>query len=140
MIQLVKKLPAMPETRVQSLGWEDSLAKGTVTHSSILAWKIPWTVQSMGSQRVRRDWVTFTFFFQSVWNNRKEYPMYIKERIFPESILFFCICMKRGIVTILKDRELLFGNNSAIYVIKNATSLFLIIKTLRALDIVKVSL
>ena len=41
--QLVKNLPEMWETWVQSLGWEDSLEKGTATHSSILAWRIPWT-------------------------------------------------------------------------------------------------
>ena len=42
--QLVKNLPAMQETWVQSLGWEDLLEKGTATHSSILAWRILWTV------------------------------------------------------------------------------------------------
>ena len=42
--QLVKNLPAMQETWVQSLGWEDTLEKGKATHSSILAWKIPWIV------------------------------------------------------------------------------------------------
>ena len=42
--QKVKSLPAMWETRVQSLGWEDPLEKGKATHSSILAWRIPWTV------------------------------------------------------------------------------------------------
>ena len=42
--QLVKNPPAMPETWVQSLGWEDPLEKGKATHSSILAWIIPWTV------------------------------------------------------------------------------------------------
>ena len=42
--QLVKNLPAMGETCVQSLGWEDPLEKGMATHSSILAWRIPWTV------------------------------------------------------------------------------------------------
>ena len=41
--QLVKNLPAMQETWVQSLGWEDPLEKGMATHSSILAWRIPWT-------------------------------------------------------------------------------------------------
>ena len=41
--QLVKNLPAMWETWVQSLGWEDPLEKGKATHSSILAWRIPWT-------------------------------------------------------------------------------------------------
>ena len=49
---LVKNLPAMLETWVQSLGWEDPLEKEKATHSSILAWRIPWTIQSMGSQRV----------------------------------------------------------------------------------------
>ena len=53
--QLVKNLPAMQETWVQSLGWEDPLEKAKATHSSILAWRIPWTVQSMGLQRVGHD-------------------------------------------------------------------------------------
>ena len=44
MAQLVKNPPAMQETWVCSLGWEDPLEKGTATHSSILAWRIPWTV------------------------------------------------------------------------------------------------
>ena len=43
-IQLVKNLPAMWETWVRSLGWEDPLEKGKATHSSILAWRIPWTI------------------------------------------------------------------------------------------------
>ena len=43
-VQLVKNLPAMRETWVRSLGWEDPLEKGKATHSSILAWRIPWTV------------------------------------------------------------------------------------------------
>ena len=42
--QLVKSTPAVRETRVQSLGWEDPLEKGTATHSCIVAWRIPWTV------------------------------------------------------------------------------------------------
>ena len=50
--QLVKNLPAMWEIWVQSLGWKDHLDKGKATHSSILAWRIPWTVYSMGLQRV----------------------------------------------------------------------------------------
>ena len=53
--QLVKNLPAMQETWVRSLGWEDPLEKGKATHSSILAWRIPWTLLSMGSQRVRHN-------------------------------------------------------------------------------------
>ena len=63
--QLVKNLPAMQGTCVRSLGWEDPLEKGKATHSSILAWRIPWTVESMGLQRVRDDWVTFTFVFNA---------------------------------------------------------------------------
>ena len=55
--QTVKNLPAMPETQVQSLGRENPLEKGMASHSSILAWRIPWReetcgLQSMGSQRV----------------------------------------------------------------------------------------
>ena len=53
--QLVKNLPEMRETWVRSLGWEDPLEKGKATHSSILAWRIPWTVESTGSQRVRHN-------------------------------------------------------------------------------------
>ena len=52
---LVNNLPAMRGTWVRSLGWEDPLEKGTATHSSILAWRTPWTVQSTGSQRVGHD-------------------------------------------------------------------------------------
>ena len=55
---MVKNLPAMQETQVPSLGWADPLEKGMATHSSIMAWRIPWTeepgeLQPMGSRRVR---------------------------------------------------------------------------------------
>ena len=54
--QLVKNLPVLRETWVQSLGWKDPLEKGkAILNSSILVWRIPWTVQSMGSQRVGHD-------------------------------------------------------------------------------------
>jgi len=53
--QLVKNPPAMWETWVRSLGWEDPLEKGKATHSSILAKKMPWSVKSMRSQRVGHD-------------------------------------------------------------------------------------
>ena len=57
---MVKNLPAMQETGVQSLDQKDSLQKGMATHSSILAWRIPWTeepggLQFIGSQRVRHN-------------------------------------------------------------------------------------
>ena len=58
--QMVKKIPAVQESQVQSLGGEDPLEKGMTTHLSTLAWRIPWTeepggLQSIGSQRVRHD-------------------------------------------------------------------------------------
>ena len=58
--QMVKNLPAIQETRVQSLGWEDPLEKGTATHFNILSWRISWTeehgrLQFMGSLRVGHD-------------------------------------------------------------------------------------
>ena len=61
--QRLKRLPAMREMRVRSLSWEDPLEKEMATHSSILAWRIPWReepsrLQSTGSQRVRHDWAT----------------------------------------------------------------------------------
>ena len=60
MTQTVKKLPAMQETRVLSLGWENPLEKGMATHTNILAWTIPWTeepgrLQSMGLHKVGHD-------------------------------------------------------------------------------------
>ena len=59
--QLVKNLPVVWESWVWSLGWEDPLERGKDTHSSILAWRIPWTPKSMGLQRIRYDWATFAF-------------------------------------------------------------------------------
>ena len=62
---MVKTLPAMQETWVQSLGWEDPMEKEKATHFSILAWRIPWTeepgeLQSVGLQRVGQELVTNT--------------------------------------------------------------------------------
>ena len=75
--QTVKRLSAMQETRVQSLGWEDPLEKEMAAHSSILAWKIPWTVEpgrlpSMGSQRVR-------------YTERLHFTLYTKKKKFKSS-------------------------------------------------------
>ena len=58
--QTVKNVPAVQETRVQSLNWEDPLEKEMATHSNVFAWRILWTddpggLQSMGSKRVRHD-------------------------------------------------------------------------------------
>ena len=73
--QMVKRLPTMWETQVQSLGWEDLLEKEMATHSSILAWKIPWMekpgrLQSMGLQRVGHDCLTNTFLSRIKWITR----------------------------------------------------------------------
>ena len=74
--QMVKNPPAMWEAWAQSLGWEDPLEEGMVTHSSILTWRIPWTeepggLQPSGSWRVRHDWVTKHSTAQCVYVNPK---------------------------------------------------------------------
>ena len=81
MAQLVKNLPAIGETWVWSLGWEVAMEKGTATHSSILAWRVPWTeqpgeLQSMRSQRGRYGWATYTllihqghFIINKLWSS-----------------------------------------------------------------------
>ena len=76
MTQLAKNLPAVQETWVQSLGWEDPLEKGMVTHFIILAWRIPWMeepggLQSVGSQRVGYDeQLSLHFKKHSKWHSR----------------------------------------------------------------------
>ena len=77
--QLVKNPCAMQETWVRSLGWEDPLEKGTATHSSILAWRIPGTEEpgglpSMGSPRVGHDWATSLSLFTFMHWRRKWQP------------------------------------------------------------------
>ena len=69
--QTVKTLPAMQETQVQSLFWDNPVEKGMATHTSILAWKTSWTEehggrQSMGSQRVGHDWATNAFIWLQI--------------------------------------------------------------------------
>ena len=87
--QTLKNPPAMHDTWVWSLDQEDPLEMEMATHSSLLAWRIPWTesgeLQSTGSQRVRHDWETnnFTFFFS--W-----YLKFIRAFIFLAFFLFFC--------------------------------------------------
>ena len=70
--QVVKNLPAMWETWLQSLSWEDPVEKGMATNSSILAWRIPWTeepsrLQSLGSQRVRTQLSNFHYTMSIVY-------------------------------------------------------------------------
>ena len=92
--QMVKHLPVMWETRVQSLGWEDPLEKEMAIHSSTLAWKVPWMeepsrLQSMGSQRVGHDWATSLHFqnllfiiplFQHISMYCSLSPQYMRQR------------------------------------------------------------
>ena len=72
MAQTVKHLPAMLETRVQSLGWEDPLEKEMANHSSILAWKIPWTEEPRGLQSMGYRELDTTerlhFNLESIWS------------------------------------------------------------------------
>ena len=73
--KMVRNLPAVRETEAQLLGQEDSLEKRMATHSSILAWRIPWTeeprrLQSVGSQRVRCDWATLNVFYNEDYSNQ----------------------------------------------------------------------
>ena len=68
-VQMVKNLPALRETSVLSLGWEDPLVEGMATHFNILSWRIPGTeepggLQSMGSHRVGHDWLTWHTYFR----------------------------------------------------------------------------
>ena len=87
--QMVKNLPAMRETGVGSPGWEDPLEKGMATHSSVAAWRIPWTrsvgagLQSVGSQRVRHDRQT---------NTQTHHIMYLYAGMNPNYILEMNSC------------------------------------------------
>ena len=90
---VVTNLPAMQETWVRSLGWEDPLEKGMATHSSTLAWRIPWTeepggLQSTGSQRVRHGRVTNTHtkykysHLEGLWNSFSIKKIFLKINLF----------------------------------------------------------
>ena len=69
MAQTVKNLSVMQETRVQFLGWEDPLEKGMATHSSILAWRIPWTEEPWGRKESdTTEQLTLSLFFKGAYN------------------------------------------------------------------------
>ena len=94
---LVKNLLAMQETWVWPLGWEQPLEKGMAIHSSILAWRIPWTeepggLQSMGSQRVGHDWSDWHFHYVTEGRGLRQcfYSMKISIRN-PPSYLYWCM-------------------------------------------------
>ena len=78
-VQMVKNLPAMLETQIRTLGWEDPLEKRMATHSSIPAWRIPWKaepggLQSMGSERVGHDWATELNLFDPTYALLWDFP------------------------------------------------------------------
>ena len=80
---MVKNPPAMQETWLQSLGWKNLLEKGMVTHSSILAWRIPWTeeagrLHSMRSQRLEHDGATFTSLYKQ---HKVHFPWLVGDRL-----------------------------------------------------------
>ena len=79
MTYLVETLPPMPETWIRSLGQEDPLEKEVATHSSVLAWRIPWTepgrLQSLGAQRVKHNWVTTPSLSHGNTENSNPYPL-----------------------------------------------------------------
>ena len=128
---MVKHLPAMLKTRVWSLGWEDPLEKEKATHSSTLAWKIPWTeepgrVQSMGFQRVGHDWATslsygrnkplspFVMFLTS-FEKVQPSTRVVRSRlcIFWNTCLVFRCCCTRPIWTLNKNSVISFAKTRA---------------------------
>ena len=93
MVQTVKNLPAMQESQVWSLGWEDPLEEEMAIHSSILAWRILWTeepgrLQSMGLQRVRHDWMANTHTTVRPSHSTPTYVPKRKENIYPYKDLY----------------------------------------------------
>ena len=100
MAQTVKHLPAVRETWVQSLGWEDPLQKEMAPHSSTLAWKIPGTeepgrLQSMGSQRVGHDWATslLSLLLRKASRRCVESHQQNSSRNISTPLVWFCLCL-----------------------------------------------
>ena len=111
MVQIVKNLPAMRKTWVQSLGQEDPLEKEMATHSSILDWRIPWTeepgrLQSLGSQRVWHDWATNTHTHKPTQPFKINW-MELISFVLKDSCLFFC-CVLESIQRWLWNGGLLY--------------------------------
>ena len=93
--QMVKNPLAMRETWAQSLGWEDPLQKGNATHSSILAWRIPWTVWSKGSQ----SWTRLSDFHFHLWGPVWQFPSKLKtELLYDPAIPFQGINPEKTII------------------------------------------
>ena len=114
--QVVKNLPAMQETRNQSLCWEDPLEKGMAIHSSILTWRIPWTeepggLQSMGLQRVRHDWVANTTTLREDRSHRESPTVYLHctPLALYYCVLAICFHFITPVFFSLKDGQFLCG-------------------------------
>ena len=86
--QLVKNLPAMQETWVQSLGWQDPLEKGKAANSSILVWRIPWTAYSMGWQS--QTWLSNFHFILHSW---------LRASLITQSVKNLPQCRRPGLIT-----------------------------------------
>ena len=112
--ELVKNLPAMWETWIGSLCWEDPLEKGKATHSSILAWRIPWTVQSMGMQRVGHNWVTFTFFLLNILEGHCLNFVEITAKIYPFTVVYFSFSLFFMAVDCIEKKITLFWSGLAL--------------------------
>ena len=94
-------------TRVQSLGWEDLLEKEMATHSSILAWRIPWTdkpsrLQSMGSQRVGHDWITSLHFTSLLHVYNMQYYWHVLK----PHVALYCIAISNLLFSLLLKNNL----------------------------------
>ena len=99
--QGLKRLSPTLETWVRSLGWEDPLEKEMVTHSSILAWRIPWTekpgrLQSTGSQRVGHDWTTSLTHSLTIWLKVKMYFFFFFNIFLSGSYPWKCLDVRKG--------------------------------------------
>ena len=97
--QLVKNLPAVWEAWVWSPHWDDPLEKGRATHSSVLAWRIPWAIQSMGSQRIGHDWRTLTFHMFSLYKNSRGF-IYSFRSVVNKSLTLCFVCLYWSVVDI----------------------------------------
>ena len=114
--QLVKNRPAMQETPVWFLGWEDPLAKGKATHCSILPWRIPWTVESMGLQRVGHNWATFTSLYHYTYicihiHTLFSFPEGICNRIYSNA----CVCRVQTCASTLNRGYIILWTHTPVY-------------------------
>ena len=123
--QRLKRLPGMWETWVQSLGQEDPLEKEMVTHSSILAWRIPWTdkpgrLQSMGLQRVGHNWATSLSFFLSAVSQKSDTWTSATPPPSHPALCFLCLFLTAvwWVLTSLEFREMKSNQQKCIRQIK----------------------